>query len=60
MHASALDGPVAQRGEDGKGLGEVVDADDADGCVEGSDGGGDRGVRVEVLEERGGEDGVGG
>ncbi len=60
MHAAALDGPVAQRGEDGEGLGEVVDADDADGREEGRDGGGDGGVRVEVLEEGGGEDGVGG
>lgn len=35
-------------------MGEVVDAYDAGGGVEGGEGGGDGGVEVEVLEEGGG------
>ena len=58
MHAPAVDGSFAQRGEDGERVDEVVDADDADGCVEGSQGGGDGGVGVEVLEDRLAEDWV--
>lgn len=58
MHAPAVDRAFAQRGEDGERVGEVVDADDAYGCVEGGQGGGDGGVGVEVLEDRLGEDGV--
>ena len=48
---------MAQGGEDGEGGGEVVDADGADGCVEGREGGEGWGG-VEVLKDGGGEDGV--
>ena len=60
MHGPPDFRPGEQRGKHAARGGEVVDADDAGGGVEGGDGGGDGGVLVQVVGEAGGEEGVGG